>query len=96
MIIVVKKRGFNPAISRCSGKRMSTTIHTIAIFIIRLDSPNVSILNGVVIRFRIGFIKKFIRPKIVPASKRDSIDPSKLTPDINWVASQTPRIPARI
>jgi hypothetical protein len=48
-----------------SGKIISK-IRIIIMFKIKEKRPRVKILNGRVIKFKIGFIKKLIRPKIVP------------------------------
>jgi hypothetical protein len=61
---VVQKRGIIPEILN-SGKIMSK-IRIISMFKIKEKRPRVKILNGRVIRFKIGFIKKLIKPKIVP------------------------------
>jgi len=70
MIRVVKKRGERPEISKNLGKQTSTTNQTIPIFITRLNNPKVKTLKGKVMKFKIGFIKKLIKPRIKPAIKR--------------------------
>ena len=54
---VVKKRGSKPVISKSLGKRISINQIKL-IFITKLKSPRVNILNGRVIVFKIGLIKK--------------------------------------
>ncbi len=64
-MIVVKKRGSKPVISKSLGKRISIS-QTIPIFITRLKIPRVNILVGREIAFKIGLIKKLIIPKTPP------------------------------
>ena len=56
----------------------------------------VIILKGRVIKFRIGLIKKLIKPRIKPAISKVFIGPVKTTPATSSVASQVPKIPAII
>jgi hypothetical protein len=64
MIIVTQKRGMIPEILN-SGKIISK-IRIINIFKIKEKRPRVKTLKGRVIRFKIGFIKKLIKPKTIP------------------------------
>ncbi len=73
-------------------KNMSTS-QIIAAFIITLNRPRVNILNGRVISFRIGLMKKLISPKISPAISRVFQLPVNSTPEINWLAIHNPKIP---
>jgi hypothetical protein len=67
IIIVVQKRGIIPLIS--IGEKMSTTIQTKSIFMIKLNRLKVIILKGREIVFRIGLIKKFAKPRNPPVIK---------------------------
>jgi len=60
----VKNSAEIPEISN-SGKMMSKK-KIIAMLMIKEKSPNVKILKGRVIKFKIGFIKKLINPKTIP------------------------------
>jgi hypothetical protein len=63
-IIVVQKRAAISKILNSKKKRSKNQI--IAILIIKEKSPKVKIFKGQVILFKIGLIKKLIRPRIVP------------------------------
>jgi len=91
MIRVVQRRGIKPTITS-STKKMSTS-QIIAAFITILNRPRVNILKGRVISFRIGLMKKLIRPKISPAINRVFQLPVNSTPEINWLAIHNPKIP---
>ncbi len=51
-----------------SSLNKMSTIQIIPMFIIRPKSPKVSALRGMVMKFRMGLMKKFINPKIKPVS----------------------------
>lgn len=74
----VQKRGIIPGIIN-SGKTMSTS-QTINILITRPKRPKVRILKGRVITFKIGLIKKLIKPKITPAKTNVCQPPINSTP----------------
>lgn len=76
-----------------SGKTTSI-IQTRAMLIIREKRPKVITLKGRVIRLRIGFTKKLIIPRAIPAMIRYLISPTNSTPGTNFTASQRPAVAA--
>jgi len=74
-----------------SGKKISR-IQIISIFITNPNMPKVIILNGNVIFFRMGLMKKLSNPKIAPAVNNFKIEPLKSTPGTKMVANQSPKI----
>ena len=90
----VQKRGIIPGIIS-SGKIISTS-QTISILIIKLKRPKVKILKGKVIIFKIGLMKKLIKPKITPAKTNVCQGPINSTPGTYLWAKKIPKIPATI
>jgi len=91
---VVQKRGIMPRITS-SGKIISIN-QIIAILTIKPKSPSVRILNGMVIIFMMGLIKKLISPKKAPAIIKYLISPTNSTPGTNFTASQKLKTPPAI
>lgn len=84
---------------------MASSIQINAIFITKLKSPKVIILNGRVMAFNIGFTKKLRSPSIIPKSnticqlavkgkpkKLESGSMVIITPGTNIEASQSPTV----
>lgn len=80
-----------------SGK-IKSTIQTVNILITKPKRPKVTILIGRVITFKKGFIKKLIKPNIIPAKANvcQLPFPVNSTPGIYITANQIPNIPAII
>ena len=91
---VVQMRGNIPEI--LSSGKIAFTAQTINALITKLNSPNVIILNGRVISFSTGLMKKLISPSTHPARSSVFISPLNVTPEINLSASQNPAMPATI
>ena len=85
-----------PWISNSPGNKTSATSQTINMLITRPINPKVNILKGKVIIFKIGLMKKFIKPKITPAKTKVCQEPVNSTPGTNLIDSHNPRIPAII
>ena len=102
IIAVVQKRGITPLIS--IGEKISTTIQTRNIFMIKLNRLKVKILKGSKIVFKIGLIKKFAKPRNPPVIKIIFRGPLYSIPWIKFIvwlwlsliAKKSPNIPAII
>ena len=94
IITLVKKKGKIPEI--LSLGKIKVTIQTIPIFITKPKRPKVKILKGRVIIFKIGLIKKLIKPKTRPAKIKICQESANSTPGMNRIASQIPKMPAII
>lgn len=62
----------------------------------KLNSPKVNILNGKLMNFKIGLIKKLSRPKTPPARANICQFPVNSTPGTNLWAKKIPKIPPKI
>ncbi|OGZ24782.1 MAG: hypothetical protein A2W71_00230 [Candidatus Nealsonbacteria bacterium RIFCSPLOWO2_02_39_8] len=82
IMIVVQNKGIMPLMSRFWLKIISIS-QTSPIFINKVNSPKVIILKGRDIIFKIGFMKRFIIPKIQPIIISVFIFPEKNTPGTN-------------
>ena len=85
---VVRAKGTNPSIVS-SGNNISTN-HKMNILITSPKSPNVIILKGRVMIFKIGFTRKLIAPRIKLDNKKISKGPSNLTPGTYLLANHRP------
>jgi len=72
------------------------TIQIIPMFITKLKRPKVKILRGRVMTFKIGLIKKLIKPRTKPANSKNFTEPVNFTSGINLWAKYNPKIPAKI
>ena len=94
IIMLVRKRGKIPEILSCGKTKV--TAQTIPIFITKPKRPKVKILKGRVTIFKIGLIKKLIRPKTRPVKIKICQESANSTSGINRIANQIPKIPAII
>ena len=76
-----------------SSVKMMSTAQTTPMLINRPNNPKVKSRRGRVINFKIGLIKKLIKPKISPANNKIFQSPVKSTPVTNLSASQSPKTP---
>lgn len=79
-----------------SSGKIKSTIQTIPMFIIKVNKPKVKILRGRKIFFKIGLIKKLIKPKTRPDRSKTWKEPVNSTPRTNLVAKKRPKTPAMI
>ncbi|KPK78824.1 MAG: hypothetical protein AMJ89_00075 [candidate division Zixibacteria bacterium SM23_73] len=70
--------------------------HKIPILIKIPKNPKVKILKGSASKFKTGFIKELIIPKIKQQKKNIIKGPEKITPGINLIAKNNPKIATRI
>ena len=89
MIRVVQKRGMTPTMTS-SGEKMSIA-QTMAMLMMRPNSPKVSILTGRVMIFRMGLMKKLTKPSKTPAIAKLFRLPVKLTPGTKLTAIHNPK-----
>lgn len=91
---VVQKRGKIP--SNTNTGKITPVSQINPMLIRKLKRPKLNNQRGSVSNFKIGFKKKLNSPRIAPAKKRICISPRKDTPEMNFVAKKSPKIPETI